>query len=94
MPSSSKDKSNTFRLFIESPGGVVEFIVGVVQVDETPVFTPFAARVVSGEGADLSTATLQEAIELQNWASNHPASHHLWLWLIMFEIWLVDFPGY
>ena len=27
---------NTLRLFIENPKGVTEYIVGIVQVDETP----------------------------------------------------------
>ena len=30
-----------------------------------------AARVVSGEGVNLSKATLQQAIELQRWAPMH-----------------------
>ena len=71
MPSSSKNKPKTCKLFIEAPEGVIECIVGIMQVDEKLVITPLAARVVSGEGADLSTATLQEAIELRQWASSH-----------------------
>ena len=71
MSSSSKKKPNTLRLFIENPKGVTEYIIGIVQVDETPVFTPMAARVVSGEGVNLSKATLQQAIELQRWAPMH-----------------------
>ena len=71
MSSSSKKKPNTLRLFIENPNGVTEYIIGIVQVDETPVFTPMAARVVSGEGVNLSKATLQQAIELQRWAPMH-----------------------
>ena len=71
MSSPSKKKPNTLRLFIENPKGVTEYIIGIVQVDETPVFTPMAARVVSGEGVNLSKATLQQAIELQRWATMH-----------------------
>ena len=44
---------------------------GIVQVDETPVITPMAARVASGEGVNLSKATLQQAMELQRWAPMH-----------------------
>ena len=71
MSSSSKKKPNTLRLFIENPKGVTEYIIGIVQVDETPVIAPLAARVVSGEAGDLNKETLQQAIELQRWAPMH-----------------------
>jgi hypothetical protein len=71
MKSSSKKDPKTITLFVESPNGVSEYIVGLMQVDETPIISPLAARVVSGEGTGLSLTNLQEALELQHWALTH-----------------------
>ena len=71
MSSSSKNKPKTFRLFIENPAGVVEYIVGVVATEEGPVVTSLAARVASGEAVNLSNGTLQQAMDLQRWAQTH-----------------------
>jgi hypothetical protein len=71
MSSSSKDKPKTFRLFVESPTGVVEYVVGVMPAEEGPMVTSLAGRVASGQAVNLSRATLERAIRLEQWASTH-----------------------
>ena len=62
MSSSSKNKPKTFRLFIENPAGVVEYIIGVMPTEEGPVVTSLAARVASGKAVNLSRDTFQQAV--------------------------------
>jgi hypothetical protein len=68
MTPPSRDKRKTFTLLVEAPNGVTDYFVGLMKVDETPVITHIAARVLSGEGTSLSWDSFQEALELQQWA--------------------------
>jgi hypothetical protein len=52
--------------------GVTEYVVGVLDINDKPVFGPIGARVASGTGSDLSISELQEAIDLHHWASSNP----------------------
>jgi hypothetical protein len=72
MSSSSRNKSKTFTLLIEGATGVTEYVVGMMHVNDMPVFGPLAARVVSGRSSGLSLKKLQEAIELRAWAEANP----------------------
>jgi hypothetical protein len=71
MSSSESITPKAVPLLIESPSGVTEFLVGVVNVDDKRAFSPLAARVASGQGSDLTEETLREAISLQVWALTH-----------------------
>lgn len=68
MSLSSKQPPKTMSLLIEKPDGVTEYVVGILNVNETPVFGPIGASVASGTGSHLTLAELQEAISLRNWA--------------------------
>jgi hypothetical protein len=68
MSLSSKQTPKKLSLFIERPSGVTEYVVGIVNVNETPVFGALGASVASGTGSDLTLAELQEAIALHHWA--------------------------
>lgn len=71
MSSSSKDKSKTFRIFVENSGGVVEYIVEVAPADDGLEVTSLAGRIASGKAVDLSKTTLQQAIDLEIWSKSH-----------------------
>jgi hypothetical protein len=71
MSLSSEQAPKTISLLIENSDGVTEIVVGIVNVNETPVFGPLGARVMSGTGSDLTLAELQEAISLHHWAEDN-----------------------
>jgi hypothetical protein len=71
MSLSSKQTPKTLSLLVEGADGVTEYLVAILDVNETPVFGPIGARIVSGTGSDLSLADLQEAIELHHWARDN-----------------------
>ena len=71
MTPSSKNTPRTFTLLVEGDSGVSEYVVGQMTVEETPVVSPIAARVVSGEGTNLSWRRLLQALEMKQWAASH-----------------------
>ena len=72
MPSPESLTPKAMPLLIESPTGVTEYLIGVVNVDDKPAFSALASRVASGGGSDLDRDTLREAVALQVWAHTHP----------------------
>jgi hypothetical protein len=71
MPSPESLTPKAMPLLIESSTGVSEYLIGVVNVEEKPAFSPLAARVASGGGSLLDRDTLREAVALQVWAHTH-----------------------
>lgn len=71
MSLSSKQSPKTMSLLIEKPDGVTEYVVGIVNINETPVFGPLGASVASGTGSDLTLVELEEAIALHHWAEDN-----------------------
>jgi hypothetical protein len=67
----SKKTPKKISLLIEKPNGVTECVVGIVNVNETPVFGPLDASVASGTRSDLTLAELQDALALHQWAEDN-----------------------